>query len=222
MTMKRTSLLFLVFFIMGLIQSTDGQVISYGARLGMAFPGFQDEEIGSQRITVHSSLAGSVKFSDFFQISTELGFQRKGNKYTNQYWDEQNNLVEDSTYLVRTNLDYVTLPLYLRLSLGRSSKFYFQAGGYYGYLFHANYTGPLLGEMAKKNNIIDGLVKHDLGILAGGGIETPIRQGLTVLLDIKYQWGLRDLNSDPLVTGTSKPLKNKGLAMGMGIMIDIE
>ncbi len=220
--MKRITLFTIVAIIFASFQPGHSQVISYGARIGMGFPGFRNEVIASQRITLASSIVGSIKVNDVFQVLTEVGFQRKGNKYTNQYWDAQQNIVDDSTYLVRTNMDYVTVPLYFRINLGGSSKFYLQGGGYYGFLFHSNFTGLRLGEMVEKVNIKDGLARHDWGILAGGGIETPIRQGLSVLLDIKYQFGLKDLNRDPLVIGNSQPLKNKGLVMGMGLMIDVE
>jgi hypothetical protein len=195
---------------------------SYGAKLGMSFPGFIDETIASQRITLNTGAVGSVRFFDGLQLVTELNYQRKGNKYTNQFWDSKNVLVEDSSYVVKTNLDYINIPLYLKVNLGRSSKFYFQAGGYYGYLLHANFTGKRLGEMVKKADIIDGLHRSDYGIILGGGIETPIRPGLGVILDIKYQYGLKDINKDHLIIGDSKPLKNKGLAMSMGFYMDIE
>ena len=200
----------------------NSQVLSYGARLGLGFPGFVDEDIASQRITLATGLVGSIRFNDAVQIMAEFGYQRKGNKYTNQFWDAQGQVVDDSTYLVKTNLDYMTVPLYLRLNLGRSNKFYIQAGGYYGYLLHSNFTGLRLGEMVKKVPLADGLNKHDFGIIAGGGIETPVRQGLAVVLDVKYQIGLKDLNIDPLVIGSSKPLKNKGLTMSMGFIVDVE
>ncbi|MFO7617478.1 MAG: porin family protein [Bacteroidales bacterium] len=220
--MKRNFLLPLV--LLGLLAApvAEAQVLTYGGRLGMGFPGFRDEVIASQRITVAGSLVGSLRVGDVFELATEVGYQRKGNKYTNQYWDAQLNPVEDSTYLVRTNLDYLTIPLYVKVNLGGSSKFYAQAGGYYGYLFHANFTGKLFGEDVKRQNIINGLHRHDLGLILGGGIESPVRQGLAVLLDIKYQIGLKDLNADPQVTGSSKPLMNKGLVMGIGLRIDVD
>jgi hypothetical protein len=195
---------------------------SYGAKLGMGFPGFIDETIASQRITLTTGLVGSLKIMDGLQLMTELGYQRKGNKHTNQAWDENKVLIDDSTYLVKTNLDYITIPLYLRFNLGRTSKFYLQLGGYYGYLVHANFTGLRLGTMVKKEPIRDGLFPHDFGIIAGGGVETPIRQGFGVVLDIKYQYGLKDINKNPLILGDSKPLKNKGLALSMGFYVDIE
>lgn len=193
---------------------------SYGARLGMGFPGFIDEEIASQRITLATGLIGSLRIMDGFQIMTELGYQRKGNKYSLDF-NPQGQSGTDTT-LVKTNLDYINIPLYLKFNLGRTSKFYLQAGGYYGYLVHANFTGMRSGEMVKKEPIRDGLYLHDFGLVAGGGIETPIRPGLGVVLDIKYQWGLKDLNKDPLIIGNSNPLKNKGLTLSMGFYIDIE
>ena len=198
------------------------QVLSYGAKLGMGFPGFIDEKIASQRITLATGLVGSLKIINGIQLMTELGYQRKGNKFTNQVWDAKGTVIVDSTYLVKTNLDYVNIPLYLRFNLGRTSKFYLQVGGYYGYLVHANFTGLRLNEMVKKVPIRDGLYLHDYGIIAGGGIETPIRQGLGVILDIKYQYGLKDLNKNPLIIGNSMPLKNKGLTLSMGFYVDVD
>jgi hypothetical protein len=196
--------------------------LSYGAKLGMGFPGFENEEIASQRITVSAGLVGSWKITDGLQLMTELGYQRKGSKYTNKVWDSKGVVIDDSTYLVKTNLDYVNIPLYLRLNFGRSSKFYFQLGGYYGYLVHANFTGMRSGALVTKVPIRDGLFPHDYGIIAGGGIETPIREGFGVVLDIKYQYGLKDLNKDPIIIGNTKPLKNKGLAMSIGFYMDID
>lgn len=196
------------------------QVLSYGAKLGMGFPGFIDEKIASQRITLAVGLTGSLKLSDGFQIMTELGFQRKGNKYSAEY-NPLGQASSDSAK-VTTNLDYITVPLYLRVNLGRTSKFYFQAGAYYGYLMHANFSGMRSGELLKREPIRDGLYLHDYGIIAGGGIETPIRQGLGVILDIKYQYGLKDLNKNPLIIGNSMPLKNKGLTLSMGFYVDVD
>jgi hypothetical protein len=196
--------------------------LSYGAKLGMGFPGFVDETIASQRITLATGLVGSWKITNGIQLFTELGYQRKGSKFTNEVWDSKGVVIADSTYLMKTNLDYVNIPLYLRVNFGRSSKFYFQLGGYYGYLIHANFTGMRLGEMVKKVPIRDGLNLHDYGVIAGGGIETPIRPGFGVVLDIKYQYGLKDLNQDHLIIGNSKPIMNKGLTLGVGFYIDIE
>ncbi len=202
--------------------AAQSQVFSYGAKLGMGFPGFVDEPIASQRITLALGLVGGVKIVDGLTIGTELGYQRKGSKFTNQVWDKSGKVIDDSTYLMKTNLDYITIPLFVRVNLGRTSKFYFQAGGYYGYLVHANFTGLRSGEMVKKAPIRDGLYTSDYGIVAGGGIETPIRQGFGVVLDIKYQYGLKNLNKDPKIIGYSRPIKNKGLALSMGFYMDLD
>jgi len=203
--------------------ASQAQTFSAGAKLGMGFPGFIDERIASQRITLNLSVTGSLNVSKTFQIMSDVGYQRKGDKFTYQVWDEvHRKYIADSTYNVKTNLDYINIPLYLKLNFGHSSRFYLQAGGYYGYLVHANFTGKRSGEMVKKAPIRDGLYLSDYGVIAGGGLESPIRKGLGVILDVKYQYGLKDLNKDPLITGHSGAIKNKGLALGVGFYIDIE
>ncbi len=76
--------------------------------------------------------------------------------------------------------------------------------------------------MVNRQPIREGLHPHDFGIIAGGGIVTPVREGLSVLLDIKYQIGLKDLNLDGAITGHDQALMNKGLAMSMGFLIEID
>ena len=192
--------------------------LSYGAKLGMGFPQMRDDAIGSQRITLAIGLTGSLKIVEGIQLISDIGYQRKGNKYNNPY----TNAKPDSTYMLKTNLDYINVPLSLKINLGRSSKFYFQAGGYYGYLVHANFTGRLSGKMVTRENIISGLYRSDYGILLGGGIETPIRPGFGVILDVKYSFGMRNLNQDAKIIGNSDPIRNKGLTMSMGFYVDVD
>ena len=220
--MKKSLLLLtgLLFFGWGLTQA---QYISYGGKLGLSFPGFQDERIASERITPSFSLLGNVNITRNFLVQLELGYELKGNKFTYEIWDELTGaLIEDSVYDVKTNLGYVTVPLFLKYNLGRSNKFYAQIGGYYGYLINASYTGKRYDELVTREPIQAGLSRHDFGLLIGGGLETPVRRGLSMLLDIKYHYGLKDLSIDPMVIGHSNPVKNKSFVMSMGVIIDIE
>jgi len=218
--MKKISILTasLVFFTLAL----QAQYFSYGGKLGLNFPGFQDERIASQRITAAISLTGAFHANRSILFQVETGYERKGNKFTNQYWDSAGDLVDDSTYLVKTNLDYFTFPVFAKLNLGRSNKFYFQAGGYYGYLLRARFSGMRFGEMIEKDNIISGLARNDYGLVFGGGLETPIRRELSLLLDVKYNLGVHDLNQDPLTIGHSNPIKNKNFMMSMGVVILVD
>ncbi len=212
----------LIFAIVTVSIAANAQYVSYGGKLGLSFPGFQNERIASQRITTTLSVTGAFNINRSILLQTELGFERKGNKFTHKYWDEQKVLVEDSTYDVKTNMDYITIPLFIKFNLGRSNKFYFQAGGYYGYMLGARFSGMKFEEMVSKENIKAGLSLHDYGVLLGGGLETPISREMSLLLDVKYNYGLKDLNIDPLVIGHSDPILNKSFIMSMGVVIMVD
>ena len=218
--MKRELILIIALLSMSL--AGQAQYFSYGGKLGLSFPGYQDERIASQRITTAFGITGAFNLNRTLLFQTELGYERKGNKFTNQYWDDMGELVDDSTYLVKTNLDYVTIPLFAKINLGRSNKFYFQAGGYYGYLLRTRFSGMKFGILVSRENIISGLARHDYGVVLGGGLETPIRRELSLLLDMKYNLGMKDLNIDPLVHGHSNSIKNKSFIMSMGIVILVD
>lgn len=220
-TMKKVALLFLVVFSLG-ITTASAQYISYGAKLGLSFPGFQDERIASERITPALHLIGNFHMTRSFLIQMELGYELKGNKFTYEAWDAAGVVIEDSVYTEKTNMGYLTVPLLLKYNLGRSNKFYIQAGAYYGYLLNASFSGKMKNQLVEKVQIMDGLARHDYGLVVGGGLETPVRSGLSMLLDVKYNYGLIDLNRDPLILGHNNPLKTKNFIMSMGVVIDLD
>jgi hypothetical protein len=200
----------------------NAQYVSYGAKLGLSFPGFQDERIASERITPAFSILGNVNLNRSFLFQLELGYELKGNKFTYEAWDDAGNIIEDSVYTEKTNMGYFTIPVFFKYNIGRSNKFYAQLGGYYGRLLHAGYSGKMENELVSKVPIKDGLAPNDYGLLVGGGLETPVRRGLSMLLDVKYNYGLVDLNVDPTILKHSNPVKTKNFIMSMGVVIDIE
>lgn len=203
--------------------SAFAQYFSYGAKIGLSFPGFQDEQIASERITPAFSIAGNFHMTRNFTIQMEAGFELKGNKFRYQVWDQiTGEIIQDSSYIEKTNLGYATVPLFFKYNLGRSNKFYAQAGAYYGYLLNAGFSGKMNNELVEKVNILDGLQRHDYGLIIGGGLETPVRKGLSMLIDVKYHYGLRDLNMNPNILGHSNPIRTKSFVMSMGVIIDIE
>lgn len=218
--MKKVLVSLIVMLSLGL--SASAQYISYGAKVGLNFPGFQDERIASERITPAFSLIGNVNITRSFLFQLEAGYELKGNKFVYEVWDKAGVLIEDSVYTEKTNMGYFTVPLFFKYNLGRSNKFYAQLGGYYGYLLHAKFSGKMNNSLVSKVPIKEGLARNDFGILIGGGLETPIRRGLNMLLDVKYNYGLTDLNKDPEILGHSNPVKTKNFIMSMGVVIDIE
>lgn len=219
--MKKVLILLFAVVLMG-SSASYAQYVSYGAKLGLSFPGFQDERIASERITPAFSLAGNFHLTRSLILQMELGFELKGNRFTYEKWDAAGVLVLDSVYTEKTNMGYINVPLFLKYNLGRSNKLYIQAGGFYGYLLNANFSGKMNNELVSRVNIKDGLALHDYGVLIGGGLETPVRRGLSMLIDVKYHYGLKDLNIDPSILGHSNAVKTKSFVMSMGVIIDIE
>lgn len=219
--MKKVIIPLVLFLIVG--YSAQAQYVSYGAKLGLSFPGLQDERIASERITPAFHLIGNVHLSRTFLFQMEFGYELKGNKFTYEPWDPiTGNVMLDSVYEQKTNMGYITVPLFVKYNIGRSNKFYAQLGGYYGYLLHASFSGMMNEELVSKVAIKQGLAPHDFGIVVGGGLETPVRRGLSMLLDVKYNLGMNNLNADPAIIGHSNPIKTKNFIMSMGVIIDIE
>jgi hypothetical protein len=219
--MRFKALIGIALFLAG--SAASGQYFSYGGKIGLSFPGYQDERIASQRITTAFGITGALNLSDNFLLQAELGYERKGNKLPPEYSEDVDKWVRgDTTFFTKSNLDYLTIPVFAKVKIGRSNNFYFQAGGYFGYLMNAKLTGVRHGESITKEDILDGLSSTDYGIVAGAGLETPINRELSLLLDVKYNYGLKDLIVDQEVTGPSEQLRNKSFIMSMGIVIIVD
>lgn len=202
--------------------AVQSQYFSYGAKLGLGFPGFQDEIIASERITPSFNIMGNIHITRSFLLQMEAGYELKGNRFTYETWDDGGNVIEDSVYTERTNMGYVSVPLFFKYNLGRSNKFYAQLGGYYSYLLHARFSGMMHNALVSKVPIKEGLAPFDLGLVVGGGLETPVRRGLSMLLDVKYNYGLKDLNANPAIVGKTTPLKTRNFIMSIGVVLDVE
>jgi len=113
---------------------------------------------------------------------------------------------EEGVSAKTTNLDYLEIPILLRLNIGSSNKnkgviFYGLAGPVFNFNVKAERDGV---------DVSDSYEKYDIGVLAGGGLEIS-----RIILEARYNWGLKNLlkNSGAL----SGDLKNQTFALIGGI-----
>jgi len=105
-----------------------------------------------------------------------------------------------------TDLDYLEIPLLLRLNIGSSNKnkgviFYGLAGPVFDVNLKAQQDGV---------DVSDNYEKMDIGFLAGGGLEIS-----RIIIEARYNWGLKNLLK---TNGAfSDELKNQSFALIGGI-----
>jgi len=107
-----------------------------------------------------------------------------------------------------TTLDYLEIPILLRLNIGSSNK-------NKGVIFYG-LAGPVfdLNVKAERDGIdvSDSYEKLDIGVLAGGGLEIS-----RIILEARYNWGLKNLLKNSGELFGSGDLKNQTFALIGGI-----
>jgi hypothetical protein len=194
---------------------------------------FEQENIElnlNPNIALRFTVGGVLRYNvtSNFSVQTELMVASRGARFK-----------EDIT--IRTqqfrlsgnvNLSYIEVPLLFRLSTVRPDRgrFFYPrpgftfngyAGGAVGYKTKANFNGSLTGELFGvpfeepfKNSVWNQFDTLDYGIIIGGGFEFGINT--RIILDLRYYYGLADINIDQQV---QESIKNRMFSVLIGFMI---
>ena len=168
----------------GVAGVANAQEARFGVKAGVNLASITGDNTNGIKNTVGASVGvmADISFSDLISFHPELLFSQKGAKQ------------EDSGFKVDTRLNYIDLPLLLRV---KADGLFFEAGPQVGFLAshktEATYNGSTIGSSSST----DGIRKVDVGYIAGVGYQLP--QGLE--LGLRYNGGISDL-SDP--SGSSK------------------
>lgn len=128
------------------------------------------------------------KLTTLLSLRTNLHMERKGAVISGIYiTDEQGSPLGQTNMSI--DLDYLTLPVLLRYSVGRSVKFFMNAGPYCGMLLRES----MLVEKPRKRvegNPNASYKNIDFGLALGMGGVFPIGEKLGVSVEARYNMGL--------------------------------
>lgn len=118
-----------------------------------------------------------------------------------------------------TILDYLEIPLMLKLTWGQKLRFFAQAGPYVGFrlrartvtsgssLLYIDPSGiPLDSQLISFEGdtcICNDIHRINAGISGGVGLEAPLGSG-DVVLDLRFSMGLTNIQSDPELNGKNQ------------------
>jgi Outer membrane protein beta-barrel domain len=134
--------------------------------------------------------AGGLYFSiglGFATIQPEILYIRTG-------W----RLAEDPNFIMENWLDYIQVPLLLRLNIVPAGPVrpFLCGGGYGAYLLKATGVSIVTGEEPSKLDMLDTYERLDYGVLGGAGLIFKL-PGLAITVEGRYNYGLKNLYLDP-------------------------
>lgn len=142
----------------------------------------------AKKISVQIGVTGAVYLHPMLSFRGELNYESKGGKFAN--------------HDMKMNLNYITLPLYLKFNFTRDPEIYIYGGGYAAYLFMANTKGtyekllePDPVSKTINEDISPYLNKFDAGYTLGAGVQGRYNRSIDIFLDFRYSRGLVNLDN---------------------------
>ena len=151
---------------------------------------------GDEAIDPHSKkigpligVTGSYYVHPKLSIRCELNYESKGGKF--------------SIHEMNMNLNYISLPLYLKFNFTKDPEFYVYGGAYGAYLLSAKTKGTyeiVLGNdyisESINEDIMDNITRFDIGLIGGIGVQGRYNRWADIFLDIRYTYGFVNLDND--------------------------
>ncbi len=178
----------------------------------------------AKKISPQIGVTGALYFHPMLSIKAEILYESKGGKFVN--------------HDMKMNLNYISLPLYLKFNFTIDPEIYIYGGGYGSYLLSANTTGTYEIVISEDNitesineDISSYLNSFDVGLVGGLGVQGRFNRRIDLFLDFRYYYGFVNLdngtaeyrynfNHEPFwpEQNVDRP-KNKGFMLTTGILI---
>lgn len=226
MKTSKITVFFILMLISGLTLNSRAQMY-LGAKAGLnlaTFSGSDKPDDLKMLPGLNAGLFGTIPVNEMFAIQAEVNFEQKGSgakDATDQFND----------YLVHTSdwkwvLNYITVPVLAKATLGQTTQFNLYLGPYAGFLMSAKMKGTAEYENQINpdesyteevdDDIKDSFKGFDYGVTMGVGVKVPLSQQLSFTGDVRYNHGFAKLDSD----GESK-MYNSAIGISVGVAVNI-
>ena len=153
-------------------------------------------------------------FPKLISIRTNVTYERKGAFSKLQLTDVAGNPIKEITFYI--NLDYLTMPLLIRLTFGNKIKFFVNIGPYFSYLINQTFDTSAfnLFPIFISDNT-DSFKRFDMGLSSGLGGGLPINDNFLLTLEIRNNLGFYNVSNVPIDNNGSILTNSTNLLIGI-------
>ncbi len=236
---------------------TNGQSVKIGIKAGTSIPSLRDD--GNNEITrdYESKMAGSfgliadIGISGKLSIKTGLDYSgqggvRDGQQPVTDLPVQFSQLLPQGSYIYanfnnNSVLNYMEIPIMVKLEWGNKLKYYLNAGPYLGFLLNAkqktsgssqfyldkNGTMPLtisgqplgLQSFDANTDIKDDINSTNIGMTGGVGLSFDLNKKSALVFDARAAYGLKSVQKDTELNGNSK---TGGIFLTLGYVFSLK
>ncbi len=123
-------------------------------------------------------------------LRTNIAYERKGGEGEFEFTDNYGASIGKG--VVNLNFDYLTIPVLVRFTFGKRTKYFINGGSYFGYLINQTLVFKGANSNGESNNTAS-YNSLDAGISLGTGIQYPINEKLFLSSEIRGNIGLYNI-----------------------------
>jgi hypothetical protein len=142
----------------------------------------------AKKMGLQFGLTGAYYFHPMASVRAELNYEAKGGKFNMQEMD--------------MNLNYISLPIYIKFNFTRDPEIYIYAGAYASYLLSANTKGTYELSLGTDytseeidEDILANLNQFDAGVIGGLGVQGRFNRWMDIFLDLRYTQGFFNIDN---------------------------
>jgi hypothetical protein len=195
----------------------------------------------SENFGSNAGLIFGYRLDKTVSLQSGFQFQQKGYSFSDSSFMNHRYVADIVTpgrkVDTKVNFNYLTIPLNLNLSFGKSVAFYLDFGIYAEFMVNANCTGTVINEYKggnyyrlEKQNLNDGVEGYykstDFGYSTGFGFQFPFKNNMKFDIGIHYAGGFKNILEKPNeydFNGYKNDLsfENSSLSLQFGLQIPI-
>jgi len=191
--MSRKILLTLLAFSLLVVAETAAQkypqfkYIGFDAGVNMA--GIRSSEIYDRHLRnfgMNFCVSGIYSFTEQTSVGSALAFEQKG--------------AADNIFDINTNLNYLTLPVYMKWDFGKEPRLFLTAGIYSGWLVSAGRKGKQSsgGNVIEiRENVTDNFRSFDGGLHMSTGMMVRLYDDFDFMIAVRGSYGLMKIKTQP-------------------------
>ena len=158
-----------------------------GFHAGPAWVNFQSKNATTDsRTSWASGFSAAYFLNKHFSLVANVLYGNKGKQMSITYYDQFGNTL--GSYIEQQKLDYITLPMMLRVGLGTDVMVFANAGIYAAYLLNAR-----INEQMRNGSNNYRFNKQDLGIVGGAGFYYPFNEYIKFSGEVRLHQGLLNI-----------------------------
>jgi len=172
------------------------------------------EELNDPTIGFSGGLTFQYNFPKIVSLRTNVSFERKGAITKSNFTDSNGNPIGEFT--IRTNFEYLTLPILARVSFGKKFKFFANLGPYFGFLIKQTFVTEGTEQFpGGTSDNTENDKRFDAGLSGGIGGSATVKGRFIITLEARHNLGLYNVSKVPVVNDGSILTNSTNLLIGI-------